>query len=58
MDIRNLVLAEKFCIILKVCVRMNSGKGGLQMWTGVEKGQGAQKSLKMSGYPLYMAPSL
>ena len=48
MDIWNLVFAEKFWVTLKVFVRMSRGKGDLQMWTGVDRGEVGQKSLKMS----------
>ena len=52
------IIAEKFCIIFKVCVRTDKGGAGDQ--PNVDRcgqgGRGGQKSLKMCGHPLWVAP--
>ena len=48
MDIWSWIFAENFRIIFKVCIDTNRGK----VWTGVD----SQKSLKMCGHPLWIAP--
>ena len=60
MDICRRIFAERFRIIFKFVSAGTGGRGVSQMWTDVNKGGGGgvrgQKSLKMCGHPLWMAP--
>ena len=58
MDIWSRAFVAKFRITFKVCIRTGKGGGGQLNVDRCGQGcrRGGQKSLKMCGHPLWMAP--